>query len=184
MTYRVDHDEAFAPLGLLPCVVSDHFGEAGRSNSLAIDDGRAGTALPAVLLPGVGPKSIMDARQGSIPSPGPEHMEDRFVGRKTLGQQVPMTTSLGDIQQSVHDESKRSSWPTRLSWLGQHRFEKHPLSVGKVGGEFCILHRLETRCRGDVGLSGPVPSQCLNAELCCFPEDFRKNEGFEFSDGL
>ena len=139
--------------------------------------------LPAFLLPGVGPKSIMDARQGSIPSPDPEHMEDRFVGRKTLGQQVPVTTSLGDIQQSVHDESKRSSCPTRLSWLGQHRFAKHPLSIGEVGGRIRILHCLETRCRGDVGLSGSVPNQCLSAEPCCIPEGCYENTGFEFSDG-
>jgi hypothetical protein len=104
MTCRVDHDESLAPLGLIPHVVSDLFGKAGRSNSLTVDDGCCGTALPAVLLPGVGPKSIMDARQGSTPSPSPEHMGDRLVGRKTPGQQVPLTTILGDIQQSVHDE--------------------------------------------------------------------------------
>jgi hypothetical protein len=71
-----------------------------------------------------------------------------------------------------------------LSWLGQHRFEKRPLSVGKVGGETCILHRLDTHCRGDVAVSGRVPSQCQNAEPCWFPEDFHENAGFEFSDGL
>jgi len=184
MAHRVDHDESLAPLGLLACVVSDLFGKASRSNRLAVDDGRGGAALPPVLLPGVGPKSIMDAPQGSVPSPGPEHMEDRFVGRKALGQQVPVTTSLRDIEQSVHNDSKRSSWPTRLSWLGQHRFEKRPLSVGKVGGETCILHRLDTRCRGDVAVSGRVPSQCQNAEPCWFLEDFHENAGFEFSDGL
>jgi len=183
MTYRVDHDEAFAPLGLLPCVVSDHFGEAGRSNSLAIDDGRAGTALPAVLLPGVGPKSIMDARQGSAPSPGPEHMEDRLVGRKVLGQEVPVTTTLGDLEQCVDDVGKRSSWSPRSRGLGQHRFEIRPLSIGAVGSEICILHRLGTRCRGDVALPGLVSSQHLNLGLRCFREDFRENGESEFSDG-
>lgn len=184
MAHRVDHDESFAPFGLLPCVVSDLFGKASRSNRLTVDDGRGGAALPAVLLPGVGPKSIMDARQGPIPSPGPEHMEDRLVGRKALGQQVPVTTSLRDIEQSIHHESKRGSWPTRLSWLGQHRFEIRPLSIGEVGSEICILHRLETRCRGDVALPGIVSSQCRNPDLRPFPEDFRGNGEFEFSDGL
>jgi hypothetical protein len=61
MADRIDHDESFAPLGLLPGVVSDLFGKASRSNRLAVDDGRGGAALPYVLLPGADPKSIMDA---------------------------------------------------------------------------------------------------------------------------
>jgi len=184
MAHRVDHDESLAPRGLPPFVVSDLFGKASISNRLAVDDGRGGADLLSVLLPGVGPKSIMDALQGSVPSPGPEPMEDRFKGGKAFGQQVPVTTSLRDIEQSVHNDSKRSSWSTRLSWLGQHRFEKRPLSVGRVGGEACILYCLDTRCRGDVAASGRVPSHCQNAETCCFPEGFHENAGFEFSDGL
>jgi hypothetical protein len=59
----------------------------------------------------------MDARQGSIPNTGPEHTEDRIVGRKALGEQVPLTTRLVDMQQNVHDESKVSSWPTQVTVL-------------------------------------------------------------------
>ncbi len=77
-------------------------------------------------------------------------MENRLPRRTTLGQQVPVAASFGDVQQSVHDEPKRSSWAIRLSWLGQHLFERHPLSVRRVGGEICISHRLESLCRGDV----------------------------------
>jgi len=184
MAQRVDHDESFAPLGLLPGVVSDLFGKASRSNRLTVDDGRGGAALPAVFLPGIGPKSIMDTRQGSIPSPVPEHMEDRLVGRKALGQQVPVTTSLRDIEQGVDDVPKRGSWSARSRGLGQHRFEIRPLSIGEVGCEICILHRLETRCRGDVALPGLVSSQHRNPDLRSFTENFRGNGEFEFSDGL
>jgi len=184
MAYRVNHHESLTPLGLLPIVLSDVFGKAGRSDSLTVDDGRGGMALPAVLIPGVGPKSIMDSRQGSIPSPGPGHMEDRFEGRKNLGQQGPVTTRLGDIQQSVHVGSKGSSWLTHFSWGGQHRFEKDPLSVGKVGGIIFLLNRLEIRCRGDVVLSGPVPSPCLCLDSCWFPQNYHENRSFDSSDGI
>ena len=184
MAHRVDHDESFAPLGLLPCVVSDLFGKASRSNCLTVDDGRGGAALPAVLFAGVGPKSIMDARQGSIPSPGPEHMEHRLVGRKVLGQQVPVTTTFGDIEQCVDHVPKRGSWSARSRRLGQHRLEIRPLSIGEVGGEICILHRLETRCRGDVAHPGRVSSQRKSLDSRGFAQEFLGNGKFEFSDGL
>jgi hypothetical protein len=58
------------------------------------------------------------------------------------------------------------------------------LSIGEVGSEICILHRLETRCRGDVALPGLVSSQHRNTNLRSFPEEFRGNGEFEFSDGL
>jgi hypothetical protein len=58
------------------------------------------------------------------------------------------------------------------------------LSIGEVGGEICILHRLETRCRGDVAHPGRVSSQRKSLDSRGFAQEFRGNGKFEFSDGL
>lgn len=112
----------------------------------------------------------MDGRHGAIASPDSENVKDCFVGRIILGQQVPVTSSPGEVEQRVDDEEQGSSWSAGPSGLGQHGFQIGPLGVGKVGSEICILDRLETRCRGDVAVSGWGRSQWQSTELRDFPE--------------
>jgi len=80
----------------------------------------------------------MDGRHESLAGPGGKDVVDRLVGWEILGQQVPVATRLGEVEQRVHDTAKRGTGSARRRGFGQHRFEKLPLSVGQVGGEIRI----------------------------------------------
>jgi len=89
--------------------------------------------------------------------PGCEYVVNRLIGWEILGQQAPVAAGLGDVEQRVHNAAKRGTGSAGRRRFGQHRFEKLPLSIGKVGGELCILHRLERPLPRRCGPSRPCP---------------------------
>lgn len=80
----------------------------------------------------------------------------------------------------LNDYDREAEEMSLVRVFGQYGLEIGPLSIGQVAGERGFLHRLDTRCRGDVDLSGPVQSQRPNAHLSddCWPLPGKLPGGF------
>lgn len=85
---------------------------------------------------------------------------------------MPRATGLYEVENGVDHQSPWSRWPAGGGWFGQHRSENLPLGIGDIGVEIGVLHRFDSRCRGDLATSCEVASQGKNADLLGFFSKF------------
>ena len=110
-------------------------------------------------------KAVVNRGQNSVLAPLSKGMKDRLVGRKRFWEQVPRATGLYEVEDGVDHQSPWRRRPAGGGGFGQHRGENLPLGIGDIGVEIGVLHRLDSRCRGNLAASWEVVSQ---VKICGF----------------
>src|ERR1044071_54938 len=145
----VHQEMAFDPLGFLGRIVAPLPRLIGRTDRLAIQDGRRGLrAFPDGVAHGL-TQQIVDDLPAALLGPKPEVMVNRLPRAKVTGQEAPGTTGAHEVKQRVADAAqvRRRTTAAFASLAGRyHHLQEIPLFISQIRWiQSCILHpaRLE-----------------------------------------
>lgn len=102
---------------------------------MGIDDGGAGTGFPPFLLAHRHIERMMDALQRAVPVPQVEIVVDRALGRKVLGQPLPLAARPQNVEDGVEHlaDIDLAPAPAALGGWDQRRGQR-PFRVRHIAG--------------------------------------------------
>jgi hypothetical protein len=86
---------------------------------------------------------VMQLLPDAILRPFTKVVIDGLIGREVMRQQVPLTTSFEDVEDSINDFTFIVfGWATTRCHSGQPRAHRLPFGIGQVGCVRCAVHNL------------------------------------------